>query len=392
MSPPRTLIHSARLVSHRRIVDDAWVLFERDRVGEVGTGNGWHDNGLLCSGTTIVDAAGDWLVPGFVDIHGHGGGGVSYDDGPSGPETLDRALAVHRERGTTRSVLSLVTGSLDDLCSRLAVIADRSSSDPTVLGAHLEGPFLSPAHRGAHDPEHLMPPDDHAIGRLLDAGRGAITQITLAPELDGGLRAVERFTEQGVRVAVGHTDANDEQARAAFDAGASILTHAFNGMNGIHHRAPGPVVAAMASDGVTLEIVNDGVHVHPHVVGMVFAASPGRVAMVSDSMAATGAPDGEYLLGSLPVTVSHGVARLTHGGSIAGSTMTLDTALRHAVQSCGVDMVTAVTAVTETPARAVGRSDLGMLAPGCAADAVLLGSDLRVIGVWAAGERVRSDL
>jgi N-acetylglucosamine-6-phosphate deacetylase len=198
--------------------------------------------------------------------------------------------------------------------------------------------------------------------------------------------AIRALSAAGVAVAVGHTAADYDQALAAFDAGASILTHAFNAMPGLHHRAPGPVAAATRTPGVKLEIVNDGVHVHPEVVRMAFAAAPGRVALITDAMAAAGSADGDYRLGGLDVEVREGVARLAAGGSIAGSTLTLDDALRRAVLEVGIPVAEAVRAVTSTPAAAVGRSgDLGRLLPGYAADAVLLDADFTVRQVWSAG-------
>jgi len=197
---------------------------------------------------------------------------------------------------------------------------------------------------------------------------------------------VRAFSAAGVVVAVGHTAATYEQAREAFAAGATLLTHAFNGMDGVHHRAPGPVAAATRTPGVTLEIINDGTHVHPEVVRLAFAGAPGRVALITDAMAAAGAADGDYLLGALEVQVRDGVARLTHGGSIAGSTLTLDEALRRAVVEVGLSVEEAVRALTETPAAAIGEGDrLGRLAAGYTADAVLLDDDFRVLQVWVAG-------
>ncbi|MGB4779178.1 amidohydrolase family protein, partial [Microbacterium sp.] len=205
-----------------------------------------------------------------------------------------------------------------------------------------------------------------------------------------GLAAVRAFADAGVGVAVGHSNADYEQALAAFDAGASILTHAFNAMNGIHHRAPGLVVAAMHAPHVTLEVIGDGVHVHPDVVRLAFRGAPGRVALITDAMGAAGAADGEYLLGSLAVTVRDGVARLKPDGAIAGSTLTQDVALRRAVVDSGIPLVEAVRALTVVPARAIRRdADLGRLDPGFAADAVLLSDDFEVEAVWSAGRRLR---
>ncbi|MGO4691986.1 N-acetylglucosamine-6-phosphate deacetylase [Glaciibacter sp. 2TAF33] len=396
MSTPRTVIHSARLVTGGTVADGAWVGFDGGTVAGVGTGGGWRawatDAAASASGggaVEVIDAGGSWLTPGFIDIHCHGAGGAAFDDGADDAAAIATALAVHHAHGTTRLVLSLVTASQADLEARVAAIADAADGNPLVLGAHLEGPFLDDTFRGAHDPALLRSPDPASIAALLAAGRGRIRQVTLAPELPGADAAIDALVAAGVAVAVGHSAADYDTARAAFDRGATILTHAFNGMRGIHHRAPGPVAAATHSAGVTLEVINDGVHVHPEVVRLAFAGAPGRVALVSDAMAATGSADGAYLLGTLAVTVTDGVARLTDGGSIAGSTLTLDSALRRAVTEVGVPMADAVTALTETPARAIGRgADLGRLAAGFAADAVLLSRELQVEAVFAAGIRL----
>ena len=383
--PTQTLIHSARLVSSGRILENGWVLFDDDRDAAVGQGDPFPSDADDTE-RTVVDAAGRWLTPGFIDIHGHGGGGAAFDEGE---DAIRTALAIHRSHGTTRSVLSLVTGAVPDLERELAVIADAVRRDPLILGSHLEGPFLEDSHRGAHDPSLLRTADPDSIERMLSAAAGTLIQVTLAPELPGGMAALRQFVDASVAVAVGHCGAGYDETRAAFDAGASILTHAFNAMPGIHHRAPGPVMAAMDTPGVTLEVINDGVHVHPSVVRLAFEGADGRIALITDAMAATGSSDGEYQLGSLRVEVVNGVARLAGGGSIAGSTLTLDTALRLAVTSVGLPIDVAVRALTETPARAIGREgDLGQLATGFAADAVLLGSDFTVEGVWGAGRRL----
>ncbi len=381
MGVATVIIHSARLVSNGRTLAGAWVAFSNTRVLAVGGGDGWRN--LTGDGTTVTDADGNYLTPGFIDLHCHGGGGAAFDDGA---DAIGTGLAVHRAHGTTRSVLSLVTNTLPRLEHSLEVIAGLTHTDPLVLGSHLEGPFLDEEFKGAHDKRLLRTATESEIDRLLSAAAGSLRQITLAPELAGAAAAITRFTDAGVAVAVGHTAATYEQTMTAFNAGASILTHAFNGMRGIHHRAPGPVVAAMSRPGVTLEIINDGTHVHSDVVRMACASAPGRVALVTDAMAAAGAADGEYLLGALEVTVRSGVARLVEGGSIAGSTLLLDDAVRRAVHDVGLSLEGAIDAVTRVPARALGLShQLGSLVAGYAADAVLLNDDLAVVAVWANG-------
>lgn len=372
------IVHSARLVDGGGAVDDAWVRIEAGRVAAIGTGGDWrYERADEIIDATAVAGAGALLTPGFIDLHGHGGGGLAYDDGA---EQIVAAREVHRAHGTTRAVVSLVTAALPDLIHRLGVVAELARTDDTILGSHLEGPFLDPEHHGAHDPALLLAPDAATVDLLLSAGAGTVRQVTIAPELDGGLEAIPRIVAAGAVAAVGHTAADEDAARRAYDAGATLLTHAFNAMPGLHHRDPGPVGAATADPRVTLEIIADGVHLHPEIVRLAFAAAPGRVALVTDAMAAAGAPDGDYVLGALPVHVAQGIA-LLGDGTIAGSTLTQDAALRTAVDA-GVPVAEAVAALTATPARVLGRRDLGSLGVGAVADAVLLDDDLTVHRVW----------
>ncbi|MEU4016637.1 N-acetylglucosamine-6-phosphate deacetylase [Microbacterium sp. NPDC028030] len=373
------VIHSARIIDRGETVDDGWIRIERGIVTARGTGSTWEP------ADDVVDAAavagpGAVLTPGFIDIHGHGGAGASFDDGV---EAIRTARELHRAHGTTRAVVSLVTAPLDELVRNVATIADLTDTDADILGSHLEGPFLDPGHHGAHEPSLLRHPDPADVERLLEAGRGTVRQVTIAPELPGGLEAIRRIVAAGAAAAVGHTDADAEMAVAAFEAGASILTHAFNAMPGIHHRAPGPVLAAAADHRVVLEAIADDVHLDPHVVKLVFDAAPGRVALITDAMAAAGTADGHYDLGAVSVTVEAGVARADDTGSIAGSTLTQDVALQRAV-AAGVPLAEGVRALTETPARAIGReATLGSLRPGMMGDAVLLDAELRIARVWS---------
>ena len=375
-----TLIHSAQLVTSGIVQEDAWVRFDGDTVAELGSGR-WP------SGYEEIDAEGGILTPGFIDLHAHGGGGASYDGDADG---IAHALSVHHAHGTTRAVLSLVTSTQENLREQLGLIADLGERNPLILGTHLEGPYLDHAHKGAHAPELLADPTPADIDALIEAARGTLMQVTMAPEKPGAMAAIDRLVGNGVRVAVGHTAAGYDEALAAFDAGASILTHAFNAMDGIHHRAPGPIGAALQREHVTIELINDGVHVHPVVAKMLWDAAPGRVALITDAMAAAGSADGEYMLGSLAVRVEQGTARLVEGGAIAGSTLTLDAALRQSVDVCGMSLAAAVDALTRIPAGALGRSDLGRLEKGSAADAVLLTKDLEVRRVWGAGRALHT--
>ncbi|MGN6221202.1 MAG: N-acetylglucosamine-6-phosphate deacetylase [Microbacterium sp.] len=372
------LVHSVRLFGSSTVDSDrpdGWAMFDGGRVVAAGAGADRP------SAAETVDGGNGCLAPGFIDIHGHGGAGASFDDGP---EAVRRGRDVHRAHGTTRAVLSLITASIDDLAGRVAMVADLADSDPTILGSHLEGPFLDPGHKGAHTESLLRAPDAAAVDALIEAGRGTIRQVTLAPERPGAFDAIRRFTGAGVAVAVGHTDADAATARRAFDAGATLITHAFNAMPGIHHRAPGPVVSALRDERVTLEVIADGVHVDLALVATLFAAAGDRIALITDAMAAAGAADGSYELGGLAVQVTGGVARLVEGGAIAGSTLTQDVAVRNVV-AAGVPLADALRAASETPALAIGRADLGRLDVGSIADAVLLDADLGVTRVWIDG-------
>lgn len=376
-----TVIHSARLITDGTETPDAWVRFEDGRVMTLGTGSDWVD------ADTIVDAAdlagpGAILTPGFIDIHGHGGAGASFDDGV---DAIRTARDMHRAHGTTRAVVSFVTAPVDDLVDRVGAVAELMQTDADILGSHLEGPFLDPAHHGAHEPSLLRDPAADDVRRLLEAGRGTVRQVTIAPELPGGIDAIRLVVAAGAAAAVGHTSADAAQTAAAFEAGATILTHAFNAMPGIHHRAPGPVLTAAADHRVVLEAIADDIHLDPRVIKLLFDSAPGRVALITDAMAAAGSADGDYDLGAVRVTVTDGIARAVDTGSIAGSTLTQDIALQRTVQA-GVPLVDAVSALTQTPARAIGVGTmLGSIAPGFLGDAVLLDAQLQVVRVQTGG-------
>src|SRR6185437_7834910 len=250
---------------------------------------------------------GRWALPGFIDMHVHGGGGASFTNG--GPADARRAAAFHRAHGTTRIVASLVTAPVGKLEERVAMLA--GLADVGVIdGIHLEGPFLSAARRGAQDRRYLTAPDVAAFGRLHAAGRGWLKMITIAPELAGALDVIRVATAAGVIAAAGHTDASAEVTAAAVAAGVSHATHLFNGMRPLAHRDPGPAGALLDSQ-VTCEVIADGTHLHDTVIRLAArAAGPGNLVLVTDAMAAAGMPDGVYRLGGLAVAVSGGVARL----------------------------------------------------------------------------------
>ena len=361
------------MVAGDRLIEEGFVRIEGDRITEVGAG---------APGTVHT---GRIVVPGFVDIHVHGGGGATFTTGE--PDAARRAAAYHLRHGTTSMLASLVTAPAD------LMLGATKGLTPLVVegvlaGIHFEGPYLSEARCGAQNPAHLRPPALDELTELLDAGEGAVRMVTIAPELPGALDAIRLLVSRGVVAALGHTDATYEQTLNGIAAGATVGTHVFNGMPPPHHRAPGPVFALLGAASVICEFVADGVHLHDGTLA--FAASvtgPARGALVTDAVAPAGMPDGDYELGGQAVSVTGGVARLARDGSIAGSTLTMDAAFRRAVHA-GLSIVDASRMASTTPAGALGLSQVGTLRAGMRADLVLLDSTLAVERVMRAGRWV----
>jgi N-acetylglucosamine-6-phosphate deacetylase len=360
-------------------VADGWVAVSGGLIAEVGTGPPPPGE--------QVDVDGALVVPGFVDIHNHGGGGGSFSS--TDPAAALSAVRTHRRHGTTTLLASLVSDPVPVLRSQIAALRELVD-DGELAGIHLEGPFISKARCGAHDPAALREPDSATVAALLAAGGGAVRMVTLAPELPGGVKAVRQLAEAGVIAALGHTDGVEEQIRPALDAGATVATHLFNGMRPLHHREPGPIGVLLEDPRVTVELICDLVHLHPTIVRLAAKhAGRGRTVLITDAMSATGAPDGSYVLGRLKVDVRDGVATLARNGSLAGSTLTMDVAFRNLVLGAGLDLLDAVHATSGKPAELLGISDrVGALRPGLSADLVVLDADLRPSRVLRRGEWV----
>ena len=347
--------------------------------------------GIESADAPAEDTIDGWAVPGYVDTHGHGGGGATY--ATTDPDEARRARQFHREHGTTTALASLVTADLDTLRAQLAALAPLVS-EGEFAGVHLEGPFLSEKRKGAHDPALLRDPDPAVIMELVERAPGVVEMITVAPELPGGLAAVEAMVAAGVVAAVGHTDADDAVVAAALDAGATVVTHLFNAMPAIHHREPGPIPRLLADDRCLVELIADGFHLHPQVIEMaVSAAGVDRVALVTDAMAAAGMPDGDFVLGDLQVAVHNSQARLVEPdgslGSIAGSTLTMADAFERMV-GLGYPIEQAAAMAATTPARWHGLDQVGELAPGCRADLCVVDDHGRLLRVMQSGTWVTS--
>ncbi len=373
------LITADTVVTGDELLRAGWIEIADGRVLAVGAGEPSRPADLALGAVTVV--------PGFVDMHVHGGGGGAF---PEATSTGTRAtIDMHRRHGTTSMVASLVTAHPDELLREVALLAEHVQ-DGDLVGLHLEGPWLSLRRCGAHEPAALRDPDPTELDRVLRAGRGTVRMVTLAPERTGGMAAIRRLVSAGVVAAVGHTDATYDQVRAAIDVGATVGTHLFNAMRPVHHREPGPVMALLEDPRVTVELITDGVHLHPALYRHVtYSVGPDRVALVTDAMAAAGMADGAYQLGPLAVTVIDGVARIADTDTIAGSTATMDRIFRTAVTNSGRPrdeaLLAAVRQSSVNPARALGLPPAGLIA-GAVADLVVLDEELAVTGVLYRGE------
>jgi N-acetylglucosamine-6-phosphate deacetylase len=388
-----------RVVLTDQVLPDGVVEVDRDRIvfaGPTATYVEQHADVPLPGPSGTV-------LPGLVDVHCHGGGGhavVTTD-----PAEATAVALHHRLRGTTTMLASLVTAPPAAMMAQVETLAPLAR-DGVFAGLHIEGPFLSHRRRGAQSAEHLLPPDKGLVDALLGAGNGAVKVMTLAPELPGAGEVLAQLRSAGVRVALGHSDAGYNEFRAALSAleGSGHVTHLANGMPPLHHRAPGPVAAAMASAAAgeaTVELIVDGVHVADGFAELVFAAAaPGHVVLITDAMAAAGMADGDYDLGPRRVSVRDGVARLAGPSgdsagqddadeprSIAGGTSHLLDVVRRVTTNTDVPLADAVAAASLTPARLLALDDeVGSLAAGKRADVLLVDDDLVLERVMLRGE------
>ena len=314
---------------------------------------------LNCAETSDSSSTGT-LIPGFVDIHSHGGAGFYFSD--LSPENVAAARNTHLAHGTTTHIASLVTepiGVLEEQILRLVPMVNAGVFE----GIHLEGPYLSHARCGAHEPSLLRSPSLDELSALLDAGQGSITMVTLAPELDGGIEAIEYLTSRGVTVALGHSQADAKTTDAAFAAGAKLITHFSNGMPKPSQGASTIAEASLAQKNIPLEMIIDGIHVSDEILKEVLASGNQRTILITDSMSAAGGADGTYSIGSLEVVVVNGVARLTSNHSLAGSTLTMDKAFVNFL-NVNNSIVDCVFAASTLPAKTLGLHAVGDIAIG----------------------------
>jgi N-acetylglucosamine-6-phosphate deacetylase len=385
---PPIAIYAGRVLTPQDELNDALILVDDGRIVALGH----RDEVTVPEGALDYVAGGMTVVPGFVDIHIHGAGG--HDVMEASARALDRITSTVARYGTTSMVATTVTAPVDDTCKSLEGIAkyvrkhaseDNGRFAAEILGMHLEGPFLSKAQRGVHPPESLEKPSTQLLDTFLKASDGLMRMITLAPELPGGVELVAHAAAAGLVVGMGHTDADYRQAREAIRAGARHAVHTYNAMRPFTHRDPGVIAAVMTEPDVTAEIIADLVHVAgPAIQVLLGVKGFDTVLAITDGIAATGMGDGTYRLGTFEVTVRDGVCRNSEG-KLAGSTLTLDRALRNLV-SLHVPLLDAIRMMTILPARRLGLAGKkGILAVGSDADLVVLTPDLHVAGVMTRG-------
>jgi len=381
--PGPHVLAGGRVITPEGVLDPGWIRLSGSLIDAAGAGEPPAQ-----PGDAVTDLRGRWVLPGFVDMHVHGGGGFSFTEGSAADAR--RTAGFHRAHGTTTIVASLVTAPVPELEVRAAMLASLAA-EGVLAGVHAEGPFLSPARCGAQDPQYMVEPDVAILERLLTAAAGQLKVLTIAPELPGATEVIRAAVRAGVIAAIGHTDASAEVTLAAIDAGASHATHLFNGMAPLHHREPGPAGALLIRDEVSCEVIADGVHLNDVTIQLAArAAGTGRVVLITDAMAAAGMADGSYELGSMRVTVAGGVARLAGDGSgaIAGSTATMADVVRHAA-AAGLPLPAVAAAASTTPARVLGLADrTGALCAGLDADLVVCDGDLGLRATMRRGKWV----
>jgi N-acetylglucosamine-6-phosphate deacetylase len=373
----RLAILTKKVITPETVIPQGVVLVEGKRILQVGTRfNVAFDDRVF----RTLHFEEQTLVPGFIDLHIHGSGGRDVMEGTrEAVEVISKFLSSH---GTTSYLATTVTASpitTIQAVESLGKLMHQEIEGARILGLHLEGPFISEKKRGAHPPEHIRNPSARIFDELLKMSNSQVKLITLAPENPGSLEFIEHIRSKGIVVSLGHSNATCEVARAAIHAGATNATHTFNAMRDFNHREPGILGAVLTDSRVWAEVIADGIHVDPTVIEMLLRCKGTRkILLITDAIAATGMPDGDYQVGSVAVKVSQGVCRSSEG-VLAGSTLTQDTALRNMVGWTGIPVEEAIYMLTRNPAESLGVSgSKGSVQPGKDADLVLLDDDLKV--------------
>jgi len=375
---PPLLLRAQRAITPDETIEPGHVLVSGGTIEAVGPAVRAPED------AEVVDLPEQTLVPGFIDVHVHGGGGFSL--ATSDPAEITAYSAWAPAHGVTAFLAGIVARNASDALPLMRAALNAETPGADLLGLNLEGPFVSPDRRGALPSSWLAAPEAMAFDRLLEASAGRLRLITIAPELPGALNIIQQATAAAVRVSIGHTDAGYETALAGFQAGASHVTHAFNAMRPFHHRDPGPVGAALDSPGVTIELIADGVHLHPATVRMLIGAfGPDRVALITDAVTPAGLDEGRFRLGGQEARLQDGRVTLPDG-TIAGSAATMDDVVANIVRWGAATLSAALRMAATVPAAVAGVAETkGRLAPGYDADIVALAPDLTVAATWTRG-------
>lgn len=342
----------------------------------------------LEGGYRLVDGGGMFLSPGFIDIHNHGS--LGFDIMDRSKEALNGIGSYHIKNGVTSYLGTVITSSYENMKAAIENIVDYENKDTSkILAIHLEGPFFNREKKGAQNIDFIKDPDLGWIKNLLNISSGKLKMVSLAPELDRAREVIKYLKSKGVKVAIGHSSASYEEAKAAIDHGASIATHLFNGMRDFHHREPGLVGASLVDGRIYCELIYDRFHMHDAAVEIALKMKGyGKVILVSDAMRAAGLTDGEYELGGQAVWVKDGGARL-ESGTIAGSTLSLREAVYNMVKYLGVPINEAVRMASLNPAQALGfHKDIGSIEEGKRADLILFDKDINIKKVFSGGREL----
>lgn len=376
-----TLLKHGKVVTPTGILE-ADLLMRDGRIAAIG------QDLAAPAATETFDARGNWVLPGFIDTHVHGG--LDADTMQATLEafdTLSRHLARHGVTSWVPTLFACTAEQLEDVLVAIRAAMRAPLGGASILGAHLESSFIAPRFKGAQPPEALRPVADPALRDVIRRHAEVIRIVTLAPELEGAAELIAELIAHGIRVSIGHTDATYEQAIAGAAAGATRVTHLCNAMRPFHHREPGTLGAALVADGLDAELIADLVHVHPAGIQVAYRCKGAdRLMLVSDALMGTGLPPGTHTLGGREIHIGPDVAKLPDG-TIAGSIITLDRALRNVVEAAGIPLVDAARMASTTPARSLGLADRGALEVGMRADVALLDAAFHCQGTWVAGER-----
>lgn len=374
------------ILTNGKVFEADGIFREKDIAFENGVITATGNPGTL-HGSEVLDAKGAYIVPGYVDIHSHGAAGADFCDGKT--SDIETILAYEGKQGVTSwfgTTMAFSEEILSGIFAAAKPLFGKATGSATLRGVNMEGPYFNKSKKGAQAEKYIIDPDAEMFDRLYTLSGGNISLVDMSPELPGSIEFVQQASKKCV-VSIAHTAATYEEAMAAYNAGANHTTHLFNAMPGFTHRAPG-VVGAAADAGAYVELISDGVHIHPSVVRSVFKLfGDDRVCLISDSMRAAGMPNGEYSLGGQKVFMTDGKATL-EDGTIAGSATDLAECVRRAVKF-GVPVESALKAATVTPAKSLGvEKTVGTLAVGSSADVQILDEDLKPLHIWAQGVKI----